>query len=110
MWEKFKDKIEAGVREASGLKEVIFEKARVSLESIFMLSHVTVDLPLERRKADKLQPTERQTSGLGILVGQQVKKTPTLCVQCLMCCMVCSFVFKSLREKMGLDRCRICVS
>ncbi len=30
VWEKFRDKIEDGVREASGLKEIIFSKARVS--------------------------------------------------------------------------------
>lgn len=30
VWEKFKDKIEQGISEASGIKEVIMEKARVS--------------------------------------------------------------------------------
>ena len=34
VWEKLKDKIEAGLREFTGIKETIFEKARVS--------HVTV--------------------------------------------------------------------
>jgi long-subunit acyl-CoA synthetase (AMP-forming) len=39
VWEKFKDKIEAGVRDASGLKEVIFEKARVSVYNPVSGSH-----------------------------------------------------------------------
>ena len=39
VWEKFKDKIESQLKEASGLKEFILEKARVSKNYIIHCFH-----------------------------------------------------------------------
>lgn len=42
VWEKFKDKIEATLRETSGIKEIIMEKARVRSRDLSCACHVTV--------------------------------------------------------------------
>lgn len=60
------------------------------------------------------ESSEQQTSGMGILARQQVshcqRKTANFNNSVLIVFSICSFIFKSLREKMGLDRCRITVS
>ena len=76
VWEKFKDKIEEGIREASGIKEVIMDKARVSgVDHMYVGMYTCMtscDMCTECGPTEQSEQAEWEASGLGLLAGQHV--------------------------------------